>query len=543
MTRRTSIFLALIAAVAGCAADAGLSDDPSLELAKDDTKADSSAFAVFRDFEMDAEFLTASSWSPESSIQEQLLYTIGHLNADRSVARLDHLRLTNVQVTPEGGKYRVRYHVKLLVAWGDRNAIPTDYTFRLPLDMSGDALEAFATKYGHSCVDYGAHEVDSNSMWYYFRPRASGCNLEASDVIEAHATVTPSGVQTSGKYPEYDQVWRDSTLRAVAIFGKYEDGATTASDAGISAYNEFLRAIRTRLSAYSPTTVPATVPNNPGVSVADVTFRATLPDGKSIEVVALLVDNVRTAGATFDARYASLSSNADFIVYNGHAGLGANIRALARKGRWVAGQYVLVFMNGCDTYAYVDSALGDAHRAVNPDDSTGTKYVDIMMNGMPAYFASDSEATMAVIDGLLSYDEPRTFERMMENIDSAQVVLVSGEQDNVFVPGGGGGGGGGGGAEPWDGLNESGTLAARAEKRWETPRLAPGRYVFDMTGTGDADLYVRTGQAPTTTSYDCRPYKSSSNESCAVDLPVEGVIHVMARGYARATYTLVGHTE
>ena len=38
---------------------------------------------------------------------------------------------------------------------------------------------------------------------------------------------------TTGKYPEYDKVWEDGTLRVVAIFGKYEDGATTSSDAGI----------------------------------------------------------------------------------------------------------------------------------------------------------------------------------------------------------------------------------------------------------------------------------------------------------------------
>ena len=34
---------------------------------------------------------------------------------------------------------------------------------------------------------------------------------------------------------------------------------------------------------------------------------------------------MRTAGATFDARYEALSTHADLIVYNGHAGLGANV--------------------------------------------------------------------------------------------------------------------------------------------------------------------------------------------------------------------------
>lgn len=40
-----------------------------------------------------------------------------------------------------------------------------------------------------------------------------------------------------------------------------------------------------------------------------------------------------------------------------------------------------------------------------------------------------------------------------------------------------------------------------------------------MTGTGDADLYVRWGSAPTSSSYTCRPYKNGSNEECVLEVP------------------------
>jgi hypothetical protein len=55
---------------------------------------------------------------------------------------------------------------------------------------------------------------------------------------------------------------------------------------------------------------------------------------------------MRLAAMAFDSGYETLSGRADLIVYNGHAGLGANVRALARKASWIAGQYVMVFMNG-----------------------------------------------------------------------------------------------------------------------------------------------------------------------------------------------------
>src|SRR6185369_9381224 len=110
----------------------------------------------------------------------------------------------------------------------------------------------------------------------------------------------------------------------------------TAADAGVSAYNEFVAKVKSQLAGLSVTTTPATIPSAPGVGTPDIQFVATLPGGRSIQVNALLVDNVRTAGAAFDARYAELSTRADLIAYNGHAGLGSNVRALSSKGSWVA---------------------------------------------------------------------------------------------------------------------------------------------------------------------------------------------------------------
>lgn len=544
----STLFCTSLVVAAGCAAEpAGPSDtgeqtvDQGDLVKPEEGKADSSVQAVFVDFEFDGEVLASSSWSAKSAIEDQLLYTIGQLNGEKSVGRLDKVELSNIQTSNEGGKTRVTYHAKLPVAWGKKNAVPTRYTLQLPKDGTYSGYESFTEKYSHDCVDWGAHDVTAGSMWYYYRPKASRCNLDAADVVAADATVTVSAINTTGKYPEYHRVWEDDVLEIVAIFGKYEDGATSSSDAGIAAYNEFVGAVKSRLGGHQLETTPAELPYAPGVETPDIVFEATLPDGKRVVVTALLVDNVRTAGATFDARYNQLSGSADLIAYNGHAGLGANIRALAQKGNWVAGQYAMVFMNGCDTYAYVDSALWDAHAAVNADDPSGTKYLDIITNAMPAYFRSDAEATMAFIDGLLDYEEPRTYEQMFKEVDAAQVILVSGEADNEYFPGWPGGG-----EEPvdWSGLSEAGSVERNQEIRFETPKLAAGSYRFDLTGNNDADLYVRVGEAPTKTSYDCRPYKYGSKESCVVELSSDAPIHVMVRGWAASSeFQLVGSRQ
>ena len=49
--------------------------------------------------------------------------------------------------------------------------------------------------------------------------------------------------------------------------------------------------------------------------------------------------------------------------------------------------------------------------------------------------------------------------------------------------------------------------------------------------TGDCDLYVRRNAAPTTTSYDYRPYEIGSNETVTVESPAGGTWYIMLRGY------------
>ena len=117
---------------------------------------------------------------------------------------------------------------------------------------------------------------------------------------------------------------------------------------------------------------------------------------------------------------------------------------------------------------------------------------------------------------------------------------MSGEQDNVYVPGFGEDKGDP--VENWDGLEGAGSVVKDAEERFQTPLLASGTYTFDLSGTEDADLYVRVGDAPTVQNYDCRPYLSGSNERCTVEITTPAVVHLMVRGWnASSDYQLSGN--
>ena len=52
-------------------------------------------------------------------------------------------------------------------------------------------------------------------------------------------------------------------------------------------------------------------------------------------------------------------------------------------------------------------------------------------------------------------------------------------------------------------------------------------------GSGDMDLYVKSGSTPTDTVYDCRPYRTGNAETCTFNNPTAGsVYYVNVRAYS-----------
>lgn len=499
--------------------------------------------ATLLTFEFDGEFVTQDTWNLQQTANDQLLYTIGHLNGSRAVGRLDATKLTDFKTERlDDGTTHVTFHAVMPVGWGSKTNLPKSYELTLPKRVDYQGLQDFATKYEHSgCVESGAHDVSADSLWYYFRPNQKSCSLAAEDVVKVTASVSKSTENTEGKYPEYDMVWADDTLSVVAIFGKFEAGGTTSSDAGISAFNKFVSTAR---STYKNGTVaPSDTPTQPGVAHPDVTIEAPLPGGRTLRITALLTDEIASAPAAFYDRYEGLSTDADLIFYNGHSGLGQNVRALAQKGKFEAGKYQIFFMNGCDSFAYVDGSLAKTRSVLNPDDPTGTKYMDMITNVMPSFFTSMPDASLAVIKGLSTPDAPKTYQEIFENIDKSEVVVVTGEEDNAYTPGGH--------QEKWS-FADKGTVEKGKSQDFTLGELPAGKYVLSMHEDqsklgGDADLYVRMGQKPTVQSYDFRPWLDGSNEEVSFTLDAPTQVFVMVHGYddmsdPSASFTLAGKT-
>ncbi|MBS7456762.1 S8 family serine peptidase [Coralloluteibacterium stylophorae] len=65
----------------------------------------------------------------------------------------------------------------------------------------------------------------------------------------------------------------------------------------------------------------------------------------------------------------------------------------------------------------------------------------------------------------------------------------------------------------------------------EVPVDASDLEIVMSGGTGDADLYVRFGDEPTATLWDCRPYLGGNNEVCSFEAPEAGTYYVDVTAY------------
>ena len=98
-------------------------------------------------------------------------------------------------------------------------------------------------------------------------------------------------------------------------------------------------------------------------------------------------------------------------------------------------------------------------------------------------------------------------------------------------------GGGGGGGTPTvltNGVAVTGISGASGSDKLYTldvPSGATGLKFVTSGGSGDADLYVKFGSAPTTTSYTCKSEGSTTAETCSIATAQVGKYYVLVHGY------------
>ena len=90
---------------------------------------------------------------------------------------------------------------------------------------------------------------------------------------------------------------------------------------------------------------------------------------------------------------------------------------------------------------------------------------------------------------------------------------------------------GGGTITPLAQTNLSGASGSFQYFSVAVPAGATNLSIQTSGGTGDVDLYVRFGQSPTRSAYDCLSDNYGNTESCAASNPTAGTYYIMLEGY------------
>jgi fibronectin type 3 domain-containing protein len=103
--------------------------------------------------------------------------------------------------------------------------------------------------------------------------------------------------------------------------------------------------------------------------------------------------------------------------------------------------------------------------------------------------------------------------------------------------------GGGGDTQLTSGVPVTGQSVTQGAWKYyyiTVPSGATSLVLATSAATGDVDIYTQVTNKPTSSSYVCRPYGSSGNETCTQANPTVGTWWLGVYGYAAASFTVTG---
>lgn len=393
---------------------------------------------------LDGEISDMVLWSKTRNAEDlelemfcQLFYLTGLLNHHEGSADIGHATLRILQdKDPKGTGFReVRYKANFLVSWPRQEKIPTTLPIALPRQADEEGMSRFFNTHYQDCSKTTEHpDLGFATYYYYYRPNAEYCTIfkkQHSDISYGSLRLRPSKKQSQDKYPEYHKVWEDGKLVATAIFCLSKPTDIKEDDQGIVAYNRMYEMLLQKFG--KPAKANVIFDGKPGTKHPDIELQWYFKGVGTININILLSTQkyLEDMDQAFKDRYNQRTRISDYISYNGHSGYGTNIGTLATMGSFTPGQWQLYYINGCHSFCYFQDDLDLAHQAVNPG-SKPYDYVDLITNGMSAYFMNNAPSNMVIISALI--EKKQTYRQIFEYLDESQKPCVMGEENNKFKP-------------------------------------------------------------------------------------------------------------
>ncbi|HVH43384.1 MAG TPA: hypothetical protein VM925_13610 [Labilithrix sp.] len=97
------------------------------------------------------------------------------------------------------------------------------------------------------------------------------------------------------------------------------------------------------------------------------------------------------------------------------------------------GKYQIAHLFACQTLGYLDPAMFERRAALNPGDTEGTKFLDIIATTLPSY-PDDGMEFSSLFEAVTNLDKPKTFNDILAPSPAEHISVVYGEHDNTYRP-------------------------------------------------------------------------------------------------------------
>lgn len=401
-------------------------------------------------------------------IEAQVIHMFGSMAmmARKAVPKENH-RITAVTVKVVDAATNLysasyRYEGTVAIEHG-----PDSYEVLLPINPDTIFEESRVGSF-YPCTD--SHYNTKDDFWYFWSPSRSGCQLKRDQHYKAFvAKITPGKTpQLEKSYPEYARlVDSNGEVQIVVLHGLYEAGGgwepRTSQDHDAVSTRRVLEQIQemgfkpvkrwkeadfTAFLARHSTQPPALnkIMGGEPFSLPYVEdFEKVYPSGSRYKKMKLRMffgeTGIDERSTAFHYLFKDALESASLMIYTGHSGLGGHLdldtitRINRFKVNFNPNKYQIYFFNSCTSYTYYNTMYFKPKRT--PQDTVGSKSLDIFTNGLATYTTVTPNVTMALLSTLDKWGTSgvaKTYQQLATEIDSNNLFGINGDEDNPPVP-------------------------------------------------------------------------------------------------------------